>query len=85
MATAKTPIEIEHLCSACAHADGWPSRLYLPDSDFAPFRPYPDDVMQPRGRDIDGIENLAADTVQPQPSGSVSLAEGDLPMGDEAA
>ncbi|WP_454151201.1 hypothetical protein [Microbacterium lacticum] len=43
---AITAKHITHVCEACYDSDGWPSRLYLPDSDFGPFQCTPGDAMQ---------------------------------------
>jgi hypothetical protein len=41
-----TAQNITHVCEACYKTDGWPSRLYLPDSEVDAFQHAPDDAMQ---------------------------------------
>jgi hypothetical protein len=73
-------VDVEALCKACLESDGWPSRMYLPKSDFAPFKVLPEDALREhRVRDVDGIENVATELVPAPQNAEVSQ----LPMGDE--
>lgn len=57
--SAITAKKITHVCEACDDSEGWPSRLYLHDSDFGPFQCTPRDAMQDL-RDAESTVALAA-------------------------
>jgi hypothetical protein len=55
---------ITHVCKACSDTEGWPSRLYLPESAHEQFRKVPVDAMQTLR------ENEAIVTIEPAATGA---------------
>lgn len=54
--------QIEKICSACSTAEGWPSAIYLPDSDFDLFKTtHIDSLESIRLNNMDGAESRADD------------------------
>ena len=53
--------DIEVLCSSCSSSAGWPSAIYLPDSDFPQFRVEPADSLgMLRTNAMEGSETIPA-------------------------